>query len=63
MRKLIEVVCLHAVGVTAVGAVPIVAVVKQGEAVQIAYRRERINVSIFAPNKLNMIKVRSRLVC
>ena len=58
-----EVVCQRAVSVTAVGAVPIVAVVKQGEAVPIAYRRGRINVKIFAPNKLNVIKGRSRLVC
>ena len=43
-------------------AVPIVNVVKQGEAVPIAYRRERINVRVFALNKLKSIKGRSRLV-
>jgi len=57
-----EVVCQRAVGVTAVVAVPIVNVVKQGEAVPIAYRRERINVRVFALNKLKSIKGRSRLV-
>ena len=57
-----EVVCQRAVGVTAVVAVPIGDVVKQGEVVPIAYRRERINVRIFAPNKLKLIKERSGLV-
>ena len=47
-RERFEVVCTRAVGLMAVGAVPIVAVVKQGEAVLIAYRRERFNVRIFA---------------
>ncbi len=55
-----EVVCQRAVGVMAVVAVPIVNVAKQGESVPIAYRRERINVKMFAPNKLKLIEGKSR---